>query len=116
MIRPPKATRHCDELEKYLSTKRELNVQDGLMWWYERKHIYPHLSHMAMDYLSIPGKYSLFVINIFTHLDINLIATSVAIKQTFSQGWLVLSHVWSRLPVQSMCALLCFGVWSVLGM
>ena len=85
------------------------------MWWYEHKHIYPHLSRMAMDYLSIPGKYFLFVVNVFTHLDINLIATSVAVERMFSQGRLVLSHVQSHLSVQSTRALLCVGVWSVLG-
>ena len=85
------------------------------MWWYERKHIYPRLSRMAMDYLSIPGKHSLFVVNGFPHPDINLTATSVAVERTFSQGRLVLSHVRSRLCVQSTHALLCVGVWSVLG-
>ena len=45
-----------DELERFLSTERELGVEDGLVWWFEQKHIYPHLYRMAMDYLSIPGK------------------------------------------------------------
>ena len=39
----------------------------------------------------------------------------VAIERTFTQGRLVLSHVRSRLSVQSTHALLCVGVWSVLG-
>ena len=50
-----------DELAIYLSTPRDLNVKDGLRWWYERKHLYPRLHRMALDYLSIPGKLSLFV-------------------------------------------------------
>jgi hypothetical protein len=33
----------------------------------------------------------------------------------FSQGRLLLSHVRSRLSVQSTRALLCLGVWSLLG-
>ena len=33
----------------------------------------------------------------------------------FSQGRLLLSHVRSRLSVQSICALMCLGVWSRLG-
>ena len=33
----------------------------------------------------------------------------------FSQGWLLLLHVHSRLSVQSMRALLCVGIWSLLG-
>ena len=51
---------HCDELEKYLSTNHELYVNNSLLWWHEWKHIYPHLSQMALDYLSILGKLSFF--------------------------------------------------------
>jgi hypothetical protein len=114
-LRPSTKATHRDELEKYLSTERELNIQDGLMWWYERKDLYPRLSRMAMDYLSIPGKHSLFVVNGFPCLNINLTATSVDVERTFSQGRLLLSHVRSRLSVQSTRALLCVGVWSVMG-
>lgn len=42
-------------------------------------------------------------------------ATSVDVERTFSQGRLVLSHVRSRLSVQSTRALLCLGVWSLMG-
>ena len=44
-----------DELDRYLSTDPE-HVVDVLMWWTERKSMYPHLSRMALDYLSIPGE------------------------------------------------------------
>ena len=44
-----------DELQHYLSTDAE-DVTDGLTWWYERRKIYPELSCMACDYLSIPGE------------------------------------------------------------
>lgn len=46
-----------DEITRYLRTGPE-NVQnkDLLMWWYERKHIYPHLYRMALNYHTIPGK------------------------------------------------------------
>jgi len=44
-----------------------------------------------------------------------LLATSVDVERTFSQGRLLLSHVRSRLSVQSTRALLCVGVWSALG-
>jgi hAT family C-terminal dimerisation region len=43
-----------DELECYLSSNPE-HVVDALMWWFERQNTYPSLSHMVMDYLSIPG-------------------------------------------------------------
>lgn len=44
-----------DELELYLSTDTE-DVKDAISWWYERCASFPYLSHMAQDYLSIPGK------------------------------------------------------------
>jgi hypothetical protein len=43
------------ELEKYLNLDTEA-VEDPLVWWFEHKHVYPHLSRMALDYLSIPGE------------------------------------------------------------
>ena len=50
-----------DELAKYLSTPWDLNAKDGLCWWYEHKHLYPRLHRMALDCLSIPGEWLLFV-------------------------------------------------------
>jgi len=43
------------ELERYLSTDAE-PVEDALLWWFEHKHVYPLLSRMALDYLSVPGE------------------------------------------------------------
>jgi hypothetical protein len=43
-----------DELERYLNSDPE-HVVDVLLWWFERQHIYPALSRMAMDYHTIPG-------------------------------------------------------------
>ena len=40
---------------------------------------------------------------------------SVDVEHVFSQGWLLLSHIRSRLSVQSTRALMCLGVWSLLG-
>ena len=37
------------------------------------------------------------------------------VERVFSQGRIVLSHLCSRLSVQSTRALLCLGVWSRLG-
>ena len=42
-------------------------------------------------------------------------ATSVNIKCTFSQGWILLSHICNQLSVQSMRTLLCLGAWSLMG-
>jgi hypothetical protein len=43
------------------------------------------------------------------------LATSVDVERVFSQGRLLLSHIRSRLSVQSTRALMCLGVWSQLG-
>jgi len=101
-----------DELAMYLSTGRDVNVTDGLLWWFERKHIYPSLYRMAIDYLSIPGNFAFLLLrNLLTNI---YLATSVDVERTFSQGRLLLSHVRSRLSVQSTRALLCLGVWSMM--
>ena len=60
VLQAPNIRELMDELARYLSTGRDLHVKDGLLWWFERKHIYPTLYRMAMDYLSIPG--TLFVL------------------------------------------------------
>lgn len=44
-----------------------------------------------------------------------LIATSVGVECVFSQGRILLSHLRSRLSVQSTRALMCLGAWSTLG-
>jgi len=46
---------------------------------------------------------------------LTFIATSVDVKRIFSQGRIVLSHLRSRLSVQSTRALMCVGEWSRLG-
>jgi hypothetical protein len=45
-----------DELDRYLSTDPEM-VEDVLMWWNEGCGMYPTLSCMALDYLTIPGAF-----------------------------------------------------------
>jgi hAT family C-terminal dimerisation region len=51
----PRVKELRDELDRYLSTDPE-HIADVLMWWTEKKSMYPHLSRMALDYLSIPGE------------------------------------------------------------
>jgi len=67
-----------------------------------------------MDYLSIPGDF--FLCLQMYLLMTNITATSVDVEWTFSQGRLVLSHVHSRLSVQSTRALLCLAGWSKMGL
>ena len=52
----PKWEELHDELDRYLSTDSEA-VEDVLMWWDGHHEMYPYLSHMALDYLMIPGMY-----------------------------------------------------------
>jgi hypothetical protein len=47
-----------DELQRYLAADVE-DVKDGLMWWHERCVVFPRLSRMGRDYLSIPGEFLL---------------------------------------------------------
>jgi hAT family C-terminal dimerisation region len=49
-----------DEIDRYLATDTE-DVKNVLSWWWERKSLYPCLSRMALDYLSIPGMIYFFV-------------------------------------------------------
>jgi hAT family C-terminal dimerisation region len=50
----PATTELHDELDHYLATDPE-HVTEPLLWWMERAAMYPRLSRMALDYLSIPG-------------------------------------------------------------
>ena len=106
---PSDAESH-DELMVYLSTRPELT--DVLKWWYQHHTTYPTLHRMALDYLSIPGEWSSSFVSLFLTIQI---ATSIDVERTFSKGQLLLSHVCSRLAVQSTRALLCLGSWSLKG-
>ena len=44
-----------DELQDYLASNVENVKESPLTWWYSKRHLYPRLARMAMDYLSIPG-------------------------------------------------------------
>ena len=46
------------EVDRYLSSDVE-HVTDPLAWWHAWRGMYPQLSRMALNYLSIPGKFIL---------------------------------------------------------
>jgi len=46
---------HASKIQEYLNHPDE-NVKGPLKWWDDNKKHYPMLHHMALDYLSIPGK------------------------------------------------------------
>ena len=46
-----------DELEEYLSQPVErIKIPDVMKWWWDKRVVWPRLSRMALDYLSIPGE------------------------------------------------------------
>lgn len=55
-LAPPKPRDFECELDQYLTTDVEY-VADPMLWWYSHRALYPRLSRMALDYLSIPGTY-----------------------------------------------------------
>jgi hAT family C-terminal dimerisation region len=110
----PKASELRDELERYLASDPEF-VPDVLAWWYERRNTYPGLSRMAMDYLTIPGTHAFGSVWLRRAENGTSAATSVDVERVFSRGRILLSHLRSRLSVQSTRALMCVGAWSVLG-
>lgn len=109
---PPKSDLR-DELDRYLSADPE-HVTDAFAWWYQKRFMYPRLHRMALDYLTIPGELICYYY-LIKFLLLSQLATSVEVERVFSQGRLLLSHIRSRLSVQSTRALMCLGVWSKLG-
>ena len=43
-----------NELDKYLAQPIE-KVRDPIAWWWDHRAVFPRLSMMALDYLSVPG-------------------------------------------------------------
>jgi hypothetical protein len=84
-----------DELEQYLRDPTE-KPDNVIAWWIAKASIYPCLSRMALDFLTIP-------------------ATSTGVERMFSRGRLLLPYVRNRLSAQSTRALLCLGYWSKAG-
>jgi len=82
---------HTSELDNFLRDPVEA-VKDPLLWWYNKRLIYPNLSSMARDYLSIPP-------------------TSTAVERVFSQGRGLLQYTRNRLSPDTIRAYLCLGDW-----
>ena len=67
-LAPPKVSNLGSELDHYLSTDME-HVTYAIGWWHECCHTYPSLSHMALNYLTVPGMYlSFFILSAFMAL------------------------------------------------
>lgn len=107
------ASAAADEVERYLSTAI-VKVDNPLEWWTQNAELYPTLSCMALDYLSIPG---MSESRVFTPTSSRFcaqwfVATAVDVERVFSKGRLCLSHIRNRLSAQTTRALLCVGEWS----
>ena len=46
-----------NELDHYLGSARVKDIKDPLKWWFDNRGSYPRLSHMARDFLTIPGEF-----------------------------------------------------------
>ena len=110
----PRKAAMVDELTRYLASPTEAS-SDPLLWWIEKRAVYPRLSWMALNYLSIPGQLYLALLLPFLTSFFIISATLVDVEHVFSQGRLVLSHVQNRLSVETTRVLLCLGAWSKLG-
>lgn len=51
---PGAGAAELSELDLYLQADTE-EVDDPIMWWHKRRDVYPALSRMALNYLTIPG-------------------------------------------------------------
>ena len=108
------ATNECDELDLYLAASVEdITSGDALKWWHNHRSTYPCLSCMALNYLTIPGKYlnaNSDPILIYT------IATSVEVEHLFSKGHITLPYLRNHLSSHSTHALMSLGQWSKLSL
>jgi hypothetical protein len=74
------------------------------------------LASIAWHWITLLSLVRVFIsLLLFIQLITIILATSVDVERVFSQGRLLLSHIRSRLSVQSTRALMCLGVWSKLG-
>jgi hypothetical protein len=64
----PNPATSINKLDAYLTTDIE-NVTDVIAWWHGHRKTYPRLSRMALDYLTIPGKF----FHMFYIIDLNVL-------------------------------------------
>ena len=112
----PNADSLDDELKHYLDAPPIQNVLNPVLWWKDRQEIYPNLSRMAIDYLTILGTCSVRPrYGVYADPRLAAVATAVDVERIWSKGHLAVSHTRSRLSAQTIRTLLCLGAWSMLG-
>jgi len=97
-LAPPKSTDLGDELKCYLNADIE-DIPDPIAWWHEHCAVYPHLSHMALDYLTIPGEsmppllYGFVLTCFLSHLQLHQLMSNTCSARDTS-FCLMCIHVW----------------------
>ena len=55
-----------DELTWYIASEPEdVKNEDLLRWWVEHRHVYPHLTRMALDYHTVPCEFHFVLISLY---------------------------------------------------
>jgi len=85
----------ADEYDRYLSTPTEPSVIDPFTYWQSQHQMYPNLSLMAIDILSIP-------------------AMSAGVERLYSQCKIMLTDRRNRLQIDSLQAVECIKSWDSL--
>lgn len=99
-----------DELNHYLADNC-VPMEDPLWWWVMNWKVYPNLSKLAISVHLIPGAYFDLFFQSFSQS--SFLASSLSIECTFSHGHILIPHLRNRLHSETVCALMCFGDWSL---
>jgi len=82
----------ADEYDQYLSTPPEPSITGAFAFWQSQRQIYPYLSAMALDIVSIP-------------------AMSSGVERLCSQCKIMLPDRRNRLQIDSLQAVECMKLW-----
>jgi hypothetical protein len=100
-----------NKLDEFLAQPVE-DVKDALGWWYKHRQVYPSLSRMARDYLSIPGEWpSRCVCAAVSNIVIQ--QRRPLLNGVFLRGRHLLHFTRSRLTASGLQAHLCLGSWGL---
>jgi hypothetical protein len=80
----PKVSELLSELDVYL-TIDVIHTSNALRWWYDMREIFPNLSRMTRDYLSIPGKLISVPVNRYIELTLILQPRQSTLKESLAE-------------------------------
>jgi len=81
-----------DEYDRYLSTPTEPSITNPFIFWLSQREMFPKLSSMALDILSIPPM-------------------SAGVERLFAQCKIMLTDRRNRLQIDSLQAVECMKSW-----